>query len=45
MQQLGEEAAEAEAQVSAFLEEECGIDLGAPAETDGGTVEEEQPAE
>ncbi len=45
MQALGEEAADAEAEVTAFLTDECGIDLGAPAEGDGGTTEEQQPAE
>jgi hypothetical protein len=46
MQQLGEEAAEAEEEVAAFLQDECGIDIGAPQEADSGTTtEEEQPAE
>jgi hypothetical protein len=40
MQQLSEEAADAEAEVTTFLREECEIDLGAPAEAEGGTVEE-----
>jgi hypothetical protein len=45
VQQLGEEAADAEEDVAAFLQDECGIDLGAPSEGDSGTAEEEQPAE
>ena len=40
MQQLSEEAAEAEAEVTTFLTDECEIDLGGPAEAEGGTVEE-----
>lgn len=40
MQQLSEDAAEAEAEVTTFLADECGIDLGAPTETDTGTAEE-----
>lgn len=40
MQQLSEDAAEANADVTAFLDEECGIDVNAPPEPDGGTAEE-----
>ena len=40
MQQLSQDAAEAEAEVTTFLQDECGIDLGAPPEPDGGTAEE-----
>ena len=40
MQQLEEDTAEANAEVTTFLDEECGIDVGAPAGSDDGTVEE-----